>query len=114
MPLIRSLLSSALLALVTAPLMAQAPTDFLAEFDGQFNASARKFVALAEAMPAEAYDWSPMEGTLTVQQDSYAESQGQVVQNLIELYRALGGGWQPDPDELAQELEDQENGEPIF
>ncbi len=66
MPVIRFLLSAALLALLTAPLTAQAPPDFLAEFDGQFNASARKFVALAEAMPVESYDWAPMEGTATV------------------------------------------------
>jgi multidrug efflux system outer membrane protein len=37
--------------------------------------------------------------TLASQQDSYAESEGQVVQNLIALNRALGGGWTPtDPD----------------
>ena len=37
--------------------------------------------------------------TLASQQDSYAESEGQVVQNLIALNRALGGGWNPpDPD----------------
>jgi uncharacterized damage-inducible protein DinB len=47
-------------------LSAQAPPDFLAEFDGQFNASAGKLVALAKAMPAEAYDWAPMEGVASV------------------------------------------------
>jgi outer membrane protein TolC len=37
--------------------------------------------------------------TLASQQDSWAESEGQVVQNLIALNRALGGGWgPPDPD----------------
>ena len=37
--------------------------------------------------------------TLATQQDNYAESEGQVVQNLIALNRALGGGWDaPDPD----------------
>ena len=40
--------------------------DFRAEFKGQFEASARKFVALSEAMPAESYSWSPMEGVMTV------------------------------------------------
>ena len=55
-----------------------------------------------------------MEGTLTLQQDAFAESEGQVVQNLIELYRALGGGWEPDPDELVREIEDQKNGEPVL
>jgi NodT family efflux transporter outer membrane factor (OMF) lipoprotein len=33
------------------------------------------------------------------QDDQYAESTGRVTANLINLYRALGGGWQPvDPD----------------
>jgi NodT family efflux transporter outer membrane factor (OMF) lipoprotein len=34
-----------------------------------------------------------MERSLTQQQDQLAESEGRVVQNLIRLYRALGGGW---------------------
>jgi len=38
------------------------------------------------------------ERSLTAQQDQLAESQGLVINNLILLYRALGGGWQPDPE----------------
>lgn len=36
------------------------------------------------------------------QQDQLAASEGQVMQNLIDLYRALGGGWQsePQPDQI--------------
>ena len=42
--------------------------------------------------------------TLASQQDSWAESEGQVVQNLIALNRALGGGWgPPDPDNTPKE-----------
>jgi NodT family efflux transporter outer membrane factor (OMF) lipoprotein len=42
--------------------------------------------------------------TLASQQDSFAESEGQVVQNLIALNRALGGGWEPpDPDSTPKE-----------
>jgi NodT family efflux transporter outer membrane factor (OMF) lipoprotein len=42
--------------------------------------------------------------TLASQQDAFAESEGQVVQNLIALNRALGGGWgPPDPDNTAKE-----------
>jgi uncharacterized damage-inducible protein DinB len=61
-------LATAILALLTplasvAPVAAQsAPPGFLEEFEGQFEASARKLVALAEAMPAETYNWRPMEG----------------------------------------------------
>jgi len=43
-----------------------APPGFAEEFQGQFEASARKLVALAEAMPAEKYSWRPMEGVASV------------------------------------------------
>lgn len=43
-----------------------APPNFLEEFEGQFGASASKLVALAQAMPASAYDWSPAEGVASV------------------------------------------------
>ncbi|MGH6915332.1 MAG: TolC family protein, partial [Geminicoccales bacterium] len=32
------------------------------------------------------------------QEDAYAESQGLVTQNLIQIYQALGGGWGPEPE----------------
>ncbi len=35
------------------------------------------------------------ERDLFEQQDEYATSEGQVTQNLIAIYRALGGGWEP-------------------
>lgn len=55
------------------------------------------------------------ERSLAVQEDQLAESQGNVVTNLIQIYKALGGGWQPDPPKLEQEVADQqENGEPIL
>lgn len=55
------------LALAAAPPAAsQSLPDFRDEFQGQFEASARKLVALAEAMPAETYGWRPMEGVASV------------------------------------------------
>lgn len=36
------------------------------ELMGQFNASMRKIIALADAMPAESYSWSPGEGVMEV------------------------------------------------
>lgn len=36
--------------------------------------------------------------SLTDQEDQLAESEGLVLSNLIALYRALGGGWRPDPE----------------
>jgi uncharacterized damage-inducible protein DinB len=45
---------------------AQTPADFTTEFLEQFDASMQKFIALAEAMPAERYTWSPGEGVMSV------------------------------------------------
>jgi multidrug efflux system outer membrane protein len=53
------------------------------------------------------------ERSLFNRQDTLAESEGLVVQSLVALYRALGGGWDPDaadpalalkPDQQAAEL----------
>lgn len=62
-----ALLAALLAALLcTTPSSLAQPATFKAEFLGQFNASADKLVSLAEAMPAGAYDWQPMEGVATV------------------------------------------------
>lgn len=42
------------------------PPGFMEEFEGQFGASSQKLVALARAMPASSYDWSPGEGVASV------------------------------------------------
>ena len=44
-----------------------APDTFAQEFMGQFDGAARKFEALAEAMPADAYAWSPGKGLMSVE-----------------------------------------------
>lgn len=67
----RMLLSRGMLTLVAAavlamPVQAQEISGFGGELRGQFEASAEKLVALAEAMPAESYSWQPMEGVYTV------------------------------------------------
>ena len=64
----RTLLASFfLMALCATQAAAQsAPPDFREEFRRQFGASSRKLVALAEAMPADAYGWRPMEGVASV------------------------------------------------
>ena len=43
-----------------------APPGFAEEFKGQFESSARKLVALAQAMPEAAYGWRPGEGVASV------------------------------------------------
>lgn len=43
-----------------------APPDFRAEFLGQLGSASQRLVSLAEAMPAETYDWRPMEGVASV------------------------------------------------
>ena len=54
-------------AIYTSNVRAQStPPNFLVEFERQFEASADKFVALAKAMPAESYDWRPMDGVASV------------------------------------------------
>ena len=42
------------------------------------------------------------ERSLTDQQDQLAESEGLVINNLITLYRALGGGWQSEEQRQAE------------
>ena len=88
MRVLRSLLAAgALVATGSAPLLAQAaaagaadtshaarhaahmastvdPAAMRAELLGQFESSMQKFVALAEAMPADKFAWSPGEGVM--------------------------------------------------
>lgn len=56
----------AVLAFTTTVHAQGAPPGFLEEFEGQFDDSASKLVALAEAMPEDTYDWRPMEGVASV------------------------------------------------
>ena len=64
---VRSFVAAASVLVVAVPLAAQStPPNFQREIGGQFEASARKLVALAEAMPEDAYDWRPMEGVASV------------------------------------------------
>ena len=66
----RSLTLLSLLALAAplpAPLSAQSmPDGFKTEIQRQFEGSARKAVMLSEAVPAEKYGWSPMDGVASV------------------------------------------------
>jgi NodT family efflux transporter outer membrane factor (OMF) lipoprotein len=48
-----------------------------------------------------------MQRTLSAQQDKQAESEGAVVENLIRIYKALGGGW-PVPEQKRAIQEPQE------
>lgn len=57
-----------LITLLTAPAASAQDDGFRAEFLQQFNSDARKLVALAEAMPAESFDWRPMEGVSSVEE----------------------------------------------
>ena len=64
---IRLLLPLLLVSLAAAPGRAQEPPPgFRDEILGHFNSSMDKFIALAEAIPAERYAWSPGEGVMTV------------------------------------------------
>ncbi len=54
--------------------------------------------------PIDFNRYAVIQQNLIVQQDQWAQARGQVDQGLIQVYRALGGGWQirlhPNPDEL--------------
>ena len=62
------LLPAAVVAVALAsPAVGQsAATDYRDEFLRQFEASSRKVVMLAEAIPAELYTWSPGEGVMSI------------------------------------------------
>ncbi len=56
-----------------------------------------------------------MERSYFQQQQNFAASEGLVTENLVRLYKALGGGWEPQPEKIEEEVKDQEDrGEPIF
>jgi uncharacterized damage-inducible protein DinB len=57
-----------LLSLFILPgaIRAQTSLEVRDELMGQFNSSMRKMIALADAMPAETYTWSPGEGVMEV------------------------------------------------
>ena len=68
--------------------------------------AARQSVGLARDLYLAGGDFLnvlDMERSLVAQEDAMAESEGLVVQNLVRLYKALGGGWDPgsatDPTE---------------
>ncbi len=65
-PLIGGAAALALAAVLATPVGAQGIAGLGQELRGQFEGSADKVVALAEAMPAESYSWRPMEGVYTV------------------------------------------------
>ena len=54
-----------------------------------------------------------MERSLFQQQDALAESEGNLLQNLIGIYRALGGGWNPELPHMPAEPEQATMGEKV-
>ena len=67
----RVLLTLGYLGVIAAPVQAQtaAPSTapgFVSEVMLQFETSMEKFIALAEAMPADKFGWNPGPGTMTV------------------------------------------------
>ena len=54
------------LCILPGAIQAQTSVEVRDELMRQFNASMRKVVALADAMPAETYTWSPGEGVMEV------------------------------------------------
>ncbi len=54
-----------------------------------------------------------MERTQFRQQDALADSEGQVTQNLISIYKALGGGWSPDIEVNPKQITRQDQLQPL-
>ena len=77
-------------------LQAQRRTELLAE-SMRASKTARD-VAFAQyeagAAGADFNRYATLEQSLIVQQDGWAQAQGQIAQGLIQVYRALGGGWE--------------------
>ena len=64
---IRRMGATALVALLLpVAAHAQSPADAKQEFLAQFNTSMEKFIALAEAMPADKFTWAPGAGVMPV------------------------------------------------
>lgn len=70
MSLTRTAAALALATIVAAPLTAQDPTapasDYRSETLQEINTRAERFLALAEAIPADKYTWRPAEGVRSV------------------------------------------------
>lgn len=64
--LVRALVVAAAVGLPGSAFAQGALPTFRDEFLAQFDASMSKLVALAEAMPAEKYGWTPAPGTMSV------------------------------------------------
>jgi uncharacterized damage-inducible protein DinB len=60
------LLAAAIVLAASASAQSPVPPGFRQEFLSQFNTSMSKFIALAEAMPADKFAWSPGPGVMTV------------------------------------------------
>lgn len=89
-------------------------TDYVQEINrrellGQSVDSARKSVQMVKSLYTNGLtDFQnvlDMQRTLSQQEDNLAQSQGIVIQNLIRIYKAFGGGW--DDSELMKVKEDQ-------
>jgi uncharacterized damage-inducible protein DinB len=67
--LLATVLAATVLTATVQTVQAQsAPTDYRDEFLGHFERSSGKIAALAEVVPEDLYDWSPMEGVMHVSQ----------------------------------------------
>ena len=56
--------------------------------------------------PSISHRYATIEQTLVTQQELYAQAQGQIAQGLVQVYRAMGGGWEircPAPPAAAAE-----------
>ena len=95
-------------------LRAQVQAKYLQESVRAANAAVKIVIFQYEKGAADFNRYATIEQALVTQQDLFAQSQGQIAQGLVQVYRAMGGGWEircpalpgvpPNPYEARQEL----------
>ncbi len=95
-------------------LRAQVQTKLLREAVEQNIKALRIAINQYQAGSVNFTTYATIVQTLVTQQNLYAQAQGQIAQGLVQIYRALGGGWEirlpaqpgvpPNPYEARQEL----------
>jgi NodT family efflux transporter outer membrane factor (OMF) lipoprotein len=78
-------------------LQSQQQTKLLSESVDAAQRAVKTVVLQYEAGAVDFNRYALIEQNLVTQQDSLAAAQGRIGQGLIQVYRALGGGWDPCP-----------------
>jgi hypothetical protein len=78
-------------------ILQQAKPVEVSSVDVSLDAAKRTVQITYDQYRAGVVDFTPVylfEGTLTTEQDALAQARGDIALSLVDLYRALGGGWE--------------------